>query len=564
MLQIPSSILSLVSLSSKGFFRIFGGLCIGTQIAVTLVLSSSKIEHTAVRATKTHAVELVPTRCVLSNGTISSPYVATMGYAAVIFASLFCILLAKGFTSSRPPNPDDHGPDFSSSFDRGATFAQTDTGSQPPSPPSDPGSSRNANQGRRRNPCCWFLWLFLILLALVPVGVYVFAIYYARSQPLPPSLLAFKSFVNEGLRWVQMGIPDFWASAATSISALTSHLVLRARQYSKILLIALTSHCACMLLSLALYGLRKRIMAFVQRKWFLIFCFVVPITAIGSCSTLNWLFWLHYYIGCGNYGYPPVRRINQSLERLLYQLSTASASPSLGILMFLGPLVLYGAAMCLSTVLAIFFSFPSSTRALVRRLSHRRLLKAFSHNCTILVIWWFKYTVFAFLFVQFLALQPDARRNLYRSLFCPESRAKTLRLFWFLLRRYQTWKSLQINAFSTLLSRLQRAFVAGIAVSWEIWKSLSFMQKLLIAAPAVIFYTYHDIVSPSTPRRCLSLTRAARCPLHAGCGQFLEAGNVGGHDFFTYISTSLLLPLHDSVKNRLAARSTVIFDAQMK
>ncbi|KAF7331073.1 hypothetical protein MVEN_02447600 [Mycena venus] len=487
MLQIPSSVLSFVSLSSKGFVRILGGFCIGTQITVTLVLSSSKTEYTTVRATKTHAAELVPTR------------------------SSFCILLAKGFTSSRPPNPDDHGPDFSSSFDRGATFVPKNT---PPSPPSDPGSSRSANQGRR-NPCRWFLWLFLILLALVSVGVYVAAIYYARSQPLPPSLLAFKSFVDEGLRWVQ-GIPDFWASAATSISALTSHLVLRAQQYSKILFIALTSHCACMLL--ALYGLRKRIVAFFQRKWFFVLCHVIPITAIGSCSTLNWLFWLHYYIGCGNYGYPPVRRIDQITERLLYRASTAFCV-AVPWNMFLGPLVLYGAAMCLSTVLAVFFSFPSTTRALVRQLTHRRLLKALSHNCTILVIWWFKYTVFAFLFVQFLALQPDARRNLYSSLFCAESRAKISRLFWFLLRRYQTWKSLQIDAFSTLVSRLQRAFVAETAHCRA--------RRDILHVPRHRESFYPVALS-------LSLTRAARCPLHARYGQFLEAGNVGGHDFFAY------------------------------
>ncbi|KAF7331075.1 hypothetical protein MVEN_02447800 [Mycena venus] len=499
MLQIPSSILSLVSLSSKGFVRIFGGLCIGTQIAVTLVLSSSKIEYTAVRATKTHAVELVPTRCVLSNGTISSPYVATMGYATVIFASLFCILLAKGFTSSRPPNLDDHGPDFSSSFDRGATFAQPDAGSQPPSPPSDPGPNRSANQARRRNPCRWFLWLFLILLALVSVGVYMFAIYYARSQPLPPSLLAFKAFIDDSVWWTQIGLPNLWTSAASNISALRVHLSLHARQYSKILLVVLTSHCACILLSLAVYSLRKRTVGFFRKKWFLTLCYIIPVTVISSSSTLSWLFWLHYYIGCGNHGYPSVRRMDQCIGHLLYQLATSLASPSLEMSIFLGPPIFYVAALCLSTVLVVLFNFPSATRHLVRRLSHRRVLKRLLRNSFVLMARWFLYTVFAFLLVQCRVLQPDARRNLYRSLFCAESRAKTLRLFWFLLRRYQTWKSLQIDAFSTLVSRLQRAFVAGIAVSWEIWKSLSFMQKLLIAAPAVIFYTYHDIVSPSTP-----------------------------------------------------------------
>ncbi|KAJ7916312.1 hypothetical protein B0H13DRAFT_2323586 [Mycena leptocephala] len=97
MLQIPSSALSLFSFSSKGLVGILSGLCVGSQVVALVLSSSLKTEFTAVTRTS-RTVEIVPTRCVLSNGTLSFPYVAAMGYATLLFAGLVYILRAKGFS----------------------------------------------------------------------------------------------------------------------------------------------------------------------------------------------------------------------------------------------------------------------------------------------------------------------------------------------------------------------------------------------------------------------------------------------------------------------------------
>ncbi|KAJ7911992.1 hypothetical protein B0H13DRAFT_2478898 [Mycena leptocephala] len=114
MLQIPTSALSLFSFSSKGLVGLFGGFFIGAQVTLNMiVLSGLSVPKTSLYATRTTEIVLMPTKCVPSNGTIHLPYVAAMGYAIVIFASLFSILRAKGFGHSqalpdgRPPSPDD-------------------------------------------------------------------------------------------------------------------------------------------------------------------------------------------------------------------------------------------------------------------------------------------------------------------------------------------------------------------------------------------------------------------------------------------------------------------------
>ncbi|KAF7331086.1 hypothetical protein MVEN_02448900 [Mycena venus] len=477
MLQIPSSILSLVSLSSKGFVRIFGGLCISTQIVVTLVLST-EYTVTAVRATKTQAVEHVPTRCVLSNGMIPFPYIAAMGYATVIFASLFCILRAKGFTSSRPSNPDDHGPDFSLSFNRGATFTPNNI---PPSPPSDPGSSLSTNQGRRRHPCRWFLWLFLILLALVSVGVYVFAVYYARSQPLPPSLLAFKSFVDEGLQWIQMGIPDLWASAATGISALTSQLVLHARKYTRIFPIVMASHSVGVLGNLAFRRVCRRVGTISLAMWTALTVVVfVPAFIIACIPQLRWIYWIH------------VPDLNvHDVKSVISALPFLATLNVVEIAMVAGPAVIYVATTCLWSVFVGLPRIRSMSTKVIRRLScqHDRVFfLVFSLGVTVYLV---AFSVFITFREHYITMHADAKQILWHSLSCLECRKQARGIFLFFFEQHQTWKATQIKKIPVLISGVQDAVVAGFSLSWG---SLNWAHKLLIVAPAAIFYIYLDIM----------------------------------------------------------------------
>ncbi|KAJ7039465.1 hypothetical protein C8F04DRAFT_1255164 [Mycena alexandri] len=133
MLQMFTSTFSMFS-SSKGVDGFFGLICVVIQMVLTVVLSEPKTEFTtAVRATATVKVVYQPTKCALSNGTGSFPYVAAMGYAAIVSSGLVYILRAKRVVQ-QVPTPGSHA-----DKDPG-------TGDQPPSPPSDADTESNAKK----------------------------------------------------------------------------------------------------------------------------------------------------------------------------------------------------------------------------------------------------------------------------------------------------------------------------------------------------------------------------------------------------------------------------------
>ncbi|KAJ7499754.1 hypothetical protein FB451DRAFT_1206427, partial [Mycena latifolia] len=93
MLQIPSSVFSVFSLSSKVFVGLCSGLVIGSKVAVTQFILS--IPKDTFRATRTTEIILLPSKCVLSRPPASFSYIAALCYITFIFASVFCILRAK-------------------------------------------------------------------------------------------------------------------------------------------------------------------------------------------------------------------------------------------------------------------------------------------------------------------------------------------------------------------------------------------------------------------------------------------------------------------------------------
>ncbi|KAJ7845091.1 hypothetical protein B0H13DRAFT_2676039 [Mycena leptocephala] len=263
MLQIPSSVLSLFSFSSKGLVGLLGGFCIGAQLTVSIVLSSlsvPKITDSLNLATRTTEVVLLPTKCALSNGTISFPYVAAMGYATIIFAS-FYILRAKGLSCSlstfppiqnpphgHPPNPDEPTP--LSLITPPRTFSLSHShnvvNTQPPSPPPEPSSLCTTGKAPRQNRWIWLLLLLLSIVVMLLVGTYVY--FYFTCPDSPATLDAFTSFWVQAVSATEVFFRKGCIAGAACISTVSSYISTISTyissygwQHSKLLLISLTS-----------------------------------------------------------------------------------------------------------------------------------------------------------------------------------------------------------------------------------------------------------------------------------------------------------------------------------
>ncbi|KAJ6454298.1 hypothetical protein C8R47DRAFT_1252569 [Mycena vitilis] len=134
---------------------------------------------------------------------------------------------------------------------------------------------------------------------------------------------------------------------------------------------------------------------------------------------------------------------------------------------------------------------PSMVTTVLQSLSVQSRLvvdRALSVSATALL---FLYFALAVPILQHSMLNPDEER-----VSCPESRTATWHFFWHLLARYQISKSSpQFDALPALILGLQDASVASVAgCLGETWGSLFWRQKMLIAAPAAIFYAYLDII----------------------------------------------------------------------
>ncbi|KAJ7698658.1 hypothetical protein B0H17DRAFT_1196757 [Mycena rosella] len=221
MLQIPSSVHSLISSSSV----IFG---LGAHIAFSILLSGLSIPKNSFVATGTTNIFLSPTKCVPSPGTIAFPYLAAMAYTTIIFATLFCILRAKGF----------------SSVDK-----------QPPSPPAE--SSCSTEKTPHRRLWGWLFWFIYIILVLVAgVGAYIYFTTYDSRDVLPEILTPWASFFRKGFPLVERFYRAGCIAAASRISAAKIYIYLHGWQYFKILLIALSTHSVSLIIVSSAHRLR--------------------------------------------------------------------------------------------------------------------------------------------------------------------------------------------------------------------------------------------------------------------------------------------------------------------
>ncbi|KAJ7698622.1 hypothetical protein B0H17DRAFT_1129665 [Mycena rosella] len=377
MLQIPSSALSLVS-SSRVVFAL------GAHVAFSILLSGFFIPKDSFVATGTTELFLPPTKCVPSPGPVAFPYIAAMAYKTFIFASLFCILRTKGFSS---------------------------VGKQPPSPP--PESSCSTAKTPRHKSWGWLIWLIAIILVLAGgVGVYTYFTGYDSRHVLTP----WASSSRRIFFWIERCYLKGCAAAASCISAVKNYV----SQHSKILLIALSTH-------------------------------LHPQAQLDHTPTLVVLF------------IDGSIRLPRNFDHDWHCAKSRLDNISLGRI-----------ASCLSLSLHYpGFNLASKQMPLPPRLVHlhHHLLGPDSD---------------VFLFVK--TLPPDAKQTLWNSFsFTRRAQRETRIVLRQVVWHYEDWKAAQLEEFHELTAGLPNTLLKA----WcGIWSHLHPIHKLIIVAPAVIFYGY--------------------------------------------------------------------------
>ncbi|KAJ6532694.1 hypothetical protein DFH09DRAFT_1407931 [Mycena vulgaris] len=480
MLQIPSSILSLSSFSSKSLTGLFGGFCIGAQVIFTVVLSAmsgSIPKDSFYYATRTTEIALLPTKCLLSTGTISFPYVATIAYATVTFASLFYILRAKGFSCSSAPsphrNPDPTPHDSQSPSSR--AHNQNGVGTQPPSPPPESGSSCSVDKTPRRSLWAWLLCLIVFILTISGVaGAYVYlTIHESRKR-----LTALAAFSHHGLWQIERGFFGGCSAVASCILRFKTYISLHGSRHSKIVLIALSSHSASLLVVCAL---RRMLVNLSRVDSFGLCVFAVVFAAIASSSHLSWIIWIRYYFGIRCGVLPIVRQIKWDVLRLSSSLSSLAVSHFVEISTTIGVILAHSAAVLIWTACLVLYNFPSAARVVTRVISSSPCcflaccigVTLFSSLQAFIDSSWLLYHFF----------NSDLRKRLWTPSSYHELRDDLQTIFRLFVQHYQEWKSGELEEFHELTAGLSNTLMAGFNSSWEMWSDLSVDAEIAHCSP---------------------------------------------------------------------------------
>ncbi|KAJ7716573.1 hypothetical protein DFH07DRAFT_1013792 [Mycena maculata] len=463
MLQIPSSVVGVFSSS----YGLFGGLCLGAQVMIGLVFSGPSVPKYSFHATQTTEIVFMPTKCVPSSDITPFPHVAAMGYAAIVSTSLFCILRAKGFS-------------YSSDSRTHTTPSPSRNGVGPPSPSPDPGSTNSTDKSPRRSPWMWLLLLVFLLVLAGGIAAYIFCTIHTATRVSHAVSAGASSLCSKYLSWIEGYLAAGWAC----ILAVQAHICLNHWQYSKILLLALASHFVGILSASVLARLRTYAKLLSDIWWLDFFSsHLVCIAVIASSSWLSWMLWMIYYFGCWDGALLTCHSL-----RLLYNPPTQTHHYFWTVI---GIGVVHASILCLWTTFLVLYGFPSTTQMIVRRLPCLHHPWDFISHCLFTIAFFFAEVLVAFPLLQYPHLHPDAKRVLRDPLSSQESRDMARGIFWFLLRRYQDWKSEQVEDFQELTAGLLNTLMATFRSCLEIWSVMGMPQKFLIAAPAIIFYGYY-------------------------------------------------------------------------
>ncbi|KAJ7773392.1 hypothetical protein B0H16DRAFT_147983 [Mycena metata] len=482
MLELPSSILGLSSLS-KGFIGLFGGLYIGAQVAVGLVVSGLSVPkiQDSVRATRTTQTVLSPTKCVLSNDAGSFPYRAAFVVTGAQLLFICAIILSilrhpRRVLKVEPPSP----------------------ATEPPSPPPQPGSSSSANKAPRSR----WLWLLLslVLMLLIGAGVYIYFTHPDTPVPLLVSMCPVGHFLSVIERHLLMGRITAITRISTCLSSFKNSISAHGSHYIRITGLALASHSGCVFLYRRSSRLRLHVFTRVtgSLNYYCGALFLGSVCFLALVPPLRWVLWGIYAYGeIGAYAVIPL----EARGFLVYSISS-NGWCSVGLeerAIVVGLATLH---LAVAILIGLWCSVLPATRAFKRLAASIRtnpmLLVSFLQECvrhtTILTLCSFALAI-TWIDAEYL-WDPRYERAL-------SEHPWLSRLWWGSLQRvyedyrgqYRAWKSMNVN-YWLRCARLLLHIPGSIS---ETWQMLGGIQKILIVAPAFIYYGYYHII-PATKK----------------------------------------------------------------
>ncbi|KAJ7740595.1 hypothetical protein B0H16DRAFT_1757844 [Mycena metata] len=431
MLQMPTSTLSMFSSSSKSLDGFFGLICVGIQMVLTVVLSDSFKTEFTTTARATATVKVV----LQPTKCVLFNGTDSLPYVAAMgYATIVFLSLVYIL--------------------RAKGFG---TGDQPPSPPSDADTESNAK--KRPNRWLWLLLILLVSMVLLSLGAGIFVAYLVPSLRV---LHPLQAFGVETVRIVERKFLEEWTWAASNLSAFATHIFLHGRQHTKIVFLALASHFASIIPGSHVLRRIYRRVSFLGLKLreTVILVVIVPWSIIAAIPQLRWIFWMMW-----DTSVPPMNDINQEILRIPRHFSLLATKQPVHTVIILGPATVHVAIMCLISLLLGVYRIPGATiRFLSRRLEQDYCL------------------VFAAVYIVGFPLVFIADWN------------QILPVFWLWLQRHQAWKSVQKHDFAMLAPKFPHAFMQELHPALELWGSLPWPKKLLIIAPALLFYIYFDVI----------------------------------------------------------------------
>ncbi|KAJ7618534.1 hypothetical protein FB45DRAFT_1096979 [Roridomyces roridus] len=277
------------------------------------------------------------------------------------------------------------------------------------------------------------------------------------------------------------------------ILSLIQHIYDYGLYYLKTAFLAVVGHFAGLLIVLA----QRRAVAFISRHRVRLDKAQYLEIFSGSCLALGpWLLWalhpklrrilwMYYYFYCRD-GYTP------SIEDIRRRIVMASPTFSWETISIVtGPLVIYSSWACLRTVYLALLHLPSTIWAIVRSFRPGGL----PIFVAIVSLWtWIATVIFRFLAdISFTSseLKPLGRgiRRWFHDLedlasSSPEAREQLAQFRRFYKERHNNWRIMQKKEFHELVRLL-----------WEsMWVRAHWSQKVLIAAPVIIIYSYFYIM----------------------------------------------------------------------
>ncbi|KAJ7083155.1 hypothetical protein B0H15DRAFT_1024279 [Mycena belliarum] len=456
MLQIASSASSLAFLSSKIFIGLCGGFFMGSKVVFTRLVLNLYIPKNSTTRTRTTTSTLLPTKCSHATPTASFSCIAIAGYVTIIVAAVFCVLHAKGFLRAA---------------------------SQSPPPPPEP----SLNFSRAKKHGWMWLWWLLALLGIIALGLTISYVSFGGDESLP----AFATPWFEGLTALERSFFHGLFAARAFFSAVRLHIITHGPQYAKIILLALASHSACILLVIAFERFLAILFWFMWLPFFEIH--LIPIIVIGSTSKLNWIFWLSWYWE-SSYNPITVSQIQQRSHRLLAWFTLQGTGNTNSISMVVGPALVYAATMGLRTTIFAYLGTPRAARSIIRHLSRRPMLLVSLQTCAFALLFIICSFGFSFSALQYGVLAPATQQLIWKSFSCAKSRAELRGVYQLLLSELLKWKATQIKDLPDLVLTLRALLFEVAKLCARTWGALPWGHKLLIIVPALMFHSYFYLI----------------------------------------------------------------------